>query len=417
MKKGLLLGLSMFLFHLISLGVGVTFQVDMSNEAVSPLGVHLAGSFADGNGDGVIDNNLPNWNPGGIPLIDNGNGVWSVTIELIAGLYEYKFVNGNDWSNPEFFSSDEVCSQWLNGNRYISFNDSETALVIPIVCWNGCVACGVGCIDPFNPPTIPICLVTVDEWSGKNHIIWEPVANTAVQRIVVFKESNVQDVFDVIGEVDFSAEGAFEDVNSNPQVQSNRYRIGMKDSCGFVYEPLDGIHKTIHLTTSTGLGGNVNLNWNAYEGVVFDSYNIYRGSSLGNMNLIATVASNVLSYTDINPSTEELNYMIEVVGVSCNPNRSVIFSRSNILDLTALGLREENSRQISIYPNPASSNLVVESEANCIGSPMIILNSMGDVVGNVIVTSTRTSLEIEHLPCGLYYLRIESLVRPFQVMR
>jgi hypothetical protein len=417
MKKGLLFGLSMSLFHLISWGVEVTFQVEMSNETVSPLGVHLAGSFADGNGDGIIDNNLPNWNPGGIALNDNGNGVWSVTIELVAGLYEYKFVNGNDWSNPEFFSSEEVCAQWLNGNRYVLFNESEPTLTIPLVCWNGCVACGVGCIDPFNPPTIPICLVTVDEWSGKNHIIWEPIANNAVQRIVVFKESNVQDVFDVIGEVDFSAEGAFEDVNSNPQVQSNRYRIGMKDSCGFVYAPLDGIHKTIHLTTSSGLGGNVNLNWNAYEGVVFDSYNIYRGSSLGNMNLIATVASNVLSYTDINPSTEELNYMIEVVGVSCNPNRSVIFSRSNILDLTALGLREENSQQISIYPNPVSSSLMVELEANCMGSPMMILNSMGDVVGNVIVTSTRTSMDIEHLPNGLYYLKTESLVQPFQVVR
>jgi hypothetical protein len=109
--------------------------------------------------------------------------------------------------------------------------------------------------------------------------------------------------------------------------------------------------------------------------------------------------------------------MIEVVGVSCNPNRSVIFSRSNILDLSALGLGEENSKQISIYPNPASSILMVELEANCMGSPMMILNSMGDVVGNTIITSTRKSMDIEHLPNGLYYLKTESLVRPFQVVR
>lgn len=83
--------------------VQVTFQVDMSGQTVSPNGVHLAGSFSDVNGDGVIDNDLPNWNPGGIALADGGNGIWSVTVDLVAGLYEYKFVNGNDWSNPEFF--------------------------------------------------------------------------------------------------------------------------------------------------------------------------------------------------------------------------------------------------------------------------------------------------------------------------
>jgi hypothetical protein len=180
---------------------------------------------------------------------------------------------------------------------------------------------------------------------------------------------------------------------------------------------VDGIHKTIHLTTSAGLGGNVNLNWNAYEGVVFDSYNIYRGSSLGNMNLIATVASNVLSYTDINPSTEELNYMIEVVGVSCNPNRSLIFSRSNILELTSIGLGEENSKQISIYPNPAFENLNLEFELNEVGSNMMILNAMGVMVRNDIISSTRTSINIESLSSGLYYLRTEHGVQPFQVVR
>jgi hypothetical protein len=512
MRKGIVFLISIFLFHQIALAVGVTFQVDMSNETVSPLGVHLAGSFTDGNGDGIIDNNLPNWNPGGIAMNDNGNGIWSVTIEIVSGLYEYKFVNGNDWSDPEFFSSESSCAQWVNGNRFIEVGELD--LVLPIVCWNECVACGLGCMDvaacnydvnatvegpctypdfipeivvdqpsfgcfsngvklypnggdfsqigwgtsPWNissvsdtliifgnvsqdfyfigteasgcvvnvgpinvqvntPEPVAICLVTVDLLSGKNHILWEPIVNEAVQSIVVFKESGVQDVFEVIGEVDYTAEGAFEDVNSNPQVQSNRYRIGMKDSCGFVYAPSDGVHKTIHLTTSSGMSGNVNLNWNAYEGVVFDSYNIYRGSSAGIMNLIATVASNVLSYTDINPNTDERNYMIEVVGVSCNPNRSVIFSRSNILNLSTLEIGKENAKQISIYPNPASTRLDVELYANDLGNSMMILNSMGEIVWSTIITSTHTSMNIEQLPNGLYYLRTENLVRPFQVVR
>jgi phage tail sheath gpL-like len=36
----------------------------------------------------VIDNDLPNWNPGGIVLADGGNGIWSVTVDLVAGKYQ-----------------------------------------------------------------------------------------------------------------------------------------------------------------------------------------------------------------------------------------------------------------------------------------------------------------------------------------
>ena len=142
------IGLWVFLLVLsfMSNAIQVTFQVDMSGQIVSPSGVHLAGSFTDVNGDGVIDNDLPNWNPGGIALNDIGNGIWSVTIELVAGLYEYKFVNGNDWSNPEFFSPDAFCEQSLNGNRSVTIGDVD--LTIPVVCWNECLACGAGCIDP-----------------------------------------------------------------------------------------------------------------------------------------------------------------------------------------------------------------------------------------------------------------------------
>ena len=57
----------------------VTFQVDMSNQTVSPTGVHIAGSFADANSDGTIDNPYPNWDPSVLALTSLGNGIWSIT--------------------------------------------------------------------------------------------------------------------------------------------------------------------------------------------------------------------------------------------------------------------------------------------------------------------------------------------------
>ena len=44
----------------------VTLTVDMSNQTVSPDGVHVAGSFQG-------------WDPGATPMTDNGDGTWSHT--------------------------------------------------------------------------------------------------------------------------------------------------------------------------------------------------------------------------------------------------------------------------------------------------------------------------------------------------
>jgi hypothetical protein len=175
---------------------------------------------------------------------------------------------------------------------------------------------------------------------------------------------------------------------------------------------VDGIHKTIHLTTSAGLGGNVNLNWNAYEGVVFDSYNIYRGSSLASMNLIATVASNVLSYTDINPNSEELNYMIEVVGVSCNPNRSVIFSRSNVMNTEGMSI-QEFTQELCVKMNVNEDVLNIQSKSFKSGELIRIFNNQGQLIHEHVVTGENEIIPIKHLSQGLYIVSYRDLAWRF----
>jgi hypothetical protein len=236
-----------------------------------------------------------------------------------------------------------------------------------------------------------------------------------VQSIVVFKETNAINVFEEIGQVDYLSAGTFQDVNSNPQVQSNRYRIAMRDTCGYLYAPLDGIHKTIHLTTTPGLGNNVNLNWNAYEGIAFDSYNIYRGANTGSMNLIATVASNVFSYTDLNPPLGETNYMIEVVGVSCDPSRALVYSRSNILDLLAQSVSEEMNSTLQIFPNPASTQITIQVNENDLGAPVFIFNALGQEVFSERISSVSQTLNVEKLSEGFYFLKLEGRVVRLQI--
>ena len=88
--------------------VSVTLRVDMSNETVSPDGVHVAGSFQG-------------WDPAGTPMTDaNMDGIYEHTFEATtAGPIEFKFVNGNAWGSDESVPS--ACGPAPGGdnNRFV----------------------------------------------------------------------------------------------------------------------------------------------------------------------------------------------------------------------------------------------------------------------------------------------------------
>lgn len=109
----------------------VTFSVDMQLETVSAEGVFLAGSF---NG----------WPNPGMPLTDNGDGTWSVTLDLEQNMtYEYKFQNGTDgWEmNPP-----ADCN--MNNNRFVEVATDD--VTIETICFNACVDCAT-VLDVIDP--------------------------------------------------------------------------------------------------------------------------------------------------------------------------------------------------------------------------------------------------------------------------
>jgi hypothetical protein len=119
--------------------VEVTFRVDMSNApSISPLGVHLAGSFGSAG--------YPEWNPGGIAMSDgDADLIYETTLLLTEGVeYQYKFINGNAWGSDE--SVPGACN--VGGNRGITAPGNNVTL--DVVCFGSCSAC----IPP--PPTVPV---------------------------------------------------------------------------------------------------------------------------------------------------------------------------------------------------------------------------------------------------------------------
>ncbi len=76
--------------------VSVTFQVDMNGQTVSPNGVHVAGNWQDEAGYPA------EWEPGTAEMTDDdSDGIYSLTVDIPAGQYEYKFINDNNWGPGE----------------------------------------------------------------------------------------------------------------------------------------------------------------------------------------------------------------------------------------------------------------------------------------------------------------------------
>lgn len=89
------------------------------------------------------------------------------------------------------------------------------------------------------------------------------------------------------------------------------------------------------------MGSSWNLMWSKYEGIDITSYRILRGSSPGNLSIIAEVSGSMNSYCDMNPTPgDALYYAVEIVPSTPVINKSYLkapeipkASRSNIVSV------------------------------------------------------------------------------------
>jgi hypothetical protein len=116
-------------FPAVAQNFNVTFQVDMQNVAVIDDTVSVAGSFQAAAGFPA------DWTPGSTILTDgNSDLVYDITVQIPAGSYEYKFLNGAAWGTDEGIPG--ACN--VNGNRGVTVAGDTT---ISVVCFGSCTAC------------------------------------------------------------------------------------------------------------------------------------------------------------------------------------------------------------------------------------------------------------------------------------
>ena len=128
----------------LSAQVDITFEVDMTDQTVGMNGVHLAGNFMDWDDDGNTDNAAisDNWLPNlpELEMMDGDmDGVYSITLSLVAGDYQFKFINGNTWDDVEDVPPTCQVEVTGNDNRFITVGEEMDSYH---VCWAECAACG-----------------------------------------------------------------------------------------------------------------------------------------------------------------------------------------------------------------------------------------------------------------------------------
>jgi hypothetical protein len=148
------------------------------------------------------------------------------------------------------------------------------------------------------------------------------------------------------------------------------------------------------------------LIWSHYEGFYFGSYNIYRGDSPGNLTLLSTIASNLNSYTDLTPPDGVYYYVIEVEGISCDPSRDVIVSRSNVVYIAPNSIAQVNESILSVYPIPASDELHLALSSDALGHNVVLTSTTGAIVVQQKITSEKMSLSLDACAAGFYILQV-----------
>lgn len=310
--------------------------------------------------------------------------------------------------------------QWRKNNTFLN-NNSKSLIVeepskyyVSVIDSNSCFA--IDSIEVvrktiLNEPRI--CVVTVDELTNKNKIQWNKLSTTdSLIQMILFKESNVKDIYEYIGIMTANTPGLFIDDSSNPDVKSDRYKLAIIDECSVQINSTN-VHKTIHLTSNVGSRGEMNLIWSGYEGFDVSSYNIYRSSESTRMELLGTIQSNLNSYTDVNPpSGKNVYYQIEALSSSnClqGQRKAALLgsSRSNIIrhQFTSIN-KTRNEYSIKIGPNPVTEK--IEVSIGHLGESMNL--SIFDVNGKLIykqpIVSNNTIIDRENIQSGTYFVRI-----------
>lgn len=359
----------------------------------------------------------------------NGSGGGDYFYDVFAA--KYKSNGAIQWARAAGGDSSDFCYGMASGPHnalYLTGEFRSPVFSVAGINLNLAASSISGDGDAFicnNISTLPItpdiCLVSADTmWGGKeyNVIYWDKTPYTTVSEFVVLREVT-SGVYKPIGHVPYSALSMFIDTtrsvgpaNGDPLIGTYRYKIQLMDTASS-FSFMSPYHNTVFFQNNSGT-----FNWNLYtvESMTLTpvtQFDLVRDdNATGAWHILSSIAGTQTSQTDPQYSTyaTTADWRVEAQGFNCTPTfrlgqnsnqAAIIKSKSNITNNRGIGVEKYNQASaISIYPNPAKGNFVLETSVSEKQQMQII-----DVNGKVVLSSTisgTTTVDVSSLSEGVY---------------
>jgi hypothetical protein len=262
-------------------------------------------------------------------------------------------------------------------------------------------------------------MITVNPTNNFHTVVWEKPLSTEIDSFFVYKEVPYNSSnYSKITSVAYDSLSEYEDIASAADLNPDRYKISVLDTCGGESAPSNFV-RSIHLQVAPGVGTDRFLSWSEYQGQSqnITSYLIYSGSSVANLSLLDSVTAPISYYVDDNP-VAGLNtvYRVEAVLSSACVSTRTQFLRSssnNAENNTVLnpdGIKEDSnlSNALTVQPNPNQGNFEIVLSENTQGNvSWWIEDMMGRRITNEAKFSgKRLAVELD-LASGLYFVKVK----------
>ena len=168
---------------------------------------------------------------------------------------------------------------------------------------------------------------------------------------------------------------------------------------------LDGSFMIRAFVTNLGRGVTTELG-NSTRDLSLINYNIYRGTSLNDMELIASTTKKKY-FDEIEKGTYyyQVTAVYEEDGQECEsaPARAYDDYSQNYVMVEVTAIEENGVEGLMIYPNPTNGNLNINVEAM---RHITIANALGQVVYDQDVNSDNEVIDMAQYQTGIYMVRI-----------
>lgn len=318
-------------------------------------------------------------------------------------------VSGNvtfSWTGPNGFTSQDQSIINLEPGTYaleltddfFTFNESFVVGLIPIY------------------QDLEICYVAGDAVEPtKNRIFLNKEGSYNIGAYKIYRETTIVDEFEQIG-LALPGDDSFLDITSNNLIKQYKYKVSTFDNCG--NESLASpVHYNTFLQANLSSGGNVNLFWEPYFGLNYDSFYIYRSVNGQAFELLDVLPSNQNVYNDITAdvNTNDYTYYIGIFTEACTPPTPIssdidtrmlsIIVESNpiiIINGTLDILSFDINKEVSVAPNPTKDVISIKLSP----SMEYMHSELYNIAGQFLGLATQSDLDMSQYQSGVYFLKI-----------